>query len=123
MFASVFIMCRNKLYLCIKFEKLIFNHLSHYLNSFNILSPFQSGFRPNVSTTAALLKFTNNVVSSFGKGQFTGAVYIDLTKAFDLVDHYLLLDKLFAIGLDQKALLWFNAYLHNRLQCVLFQGH
>ncbi len=70
-----------------------------------------------------MLKFTNDVFTSFDQGQYTGAIFIDLSKAFDLVDHYLLLDKLFAIGLDQNALLWFNAYLHNRCQCVVFQGH
>ena len=49
----------------------------------------------------------------------TGAIFIDLTKAFDMVDHYLLLDKLCAIGLSQHSLCWFNAYLHNRRQCVI----
>ncbi len=104
------------------FEKLIFIQLSQYLNSFNILSPFQSGFRSKHSTTAALLKFTNDVFSSFHKGQLTGAIFIDLSKAFDMVDHYLLLDKLYSIGFSQHALLWFNSYLHSRRQCVVFQG-
>lgn len=104
------------------FEKLVFNQLSEYINHGNILSPFQSGFRPNFSTTTALLKFTNDVFSSFDGGQLTGAIFIDLSKAFDMVDHYLLLDKLYSIGLNQNALLWFNAYLHNRRQCVVFQG-
>lgn len=62
------------------------------------------------------------MLSSFDKSQFTGAIFIDLTKAFDLVDHYLLLDKLYSIGLNQNALLWFNSYLHSRQQCVVFQG-
>ncbi len=104
------------------FEKLIFNQLYQYINLCNILSPTQSGFRPNFSTTTALLKFTNDMFSSFYKGLLTGAIFIDLSKAFDLVDHYLLLDKLYSIGLSQNALLWFNAYLHNRHQCVIFQG-
>ncbi len=104
------------------FEKLVFNQLSQYLNLFNILSPFQSGFRPKHSTTTALLKFTNDVFSSFDKGQLTGAIFIDLSKAFDMVDHYLLLDKLYSIGLSQHALLWFSTYLHNRRQSVAFQG-
>ncbi len=104
------------------FEKLIFNQLSCYINNFNILSPLQSGFRPNFSTTSTLLKFTNDLFSAFDSGQTVGAIFIDLTKAFDLVDHYLLLDKLHHIGLDQNALCWFNAYLHCRRQYVTFNG-
>lgn len=106
--------------ICI-FEKLIFNQLSLYISSLNILSPVQSGFRLNFSTTTALLKFTNDVFSSFDKGQVTGAIFIDLSKAFDMVNHYLL-DKLSSIGLTRNALLWFNAYLHNRRQYVVYQG-
>ena len=52
----------------------------------------------------------------------TGAIFIDLTKAFDMVDHYLLLDKLYAIGLSSDSLLFFNSFLHHRSQCVTFQG-
>lgn len=101
------------------FEKLIFNQLSLYVNSFNIhLKPFHFGIRPKFSTSTGLLKCTNDVFTSFDQGQAIGAIFIDLSKAFDLVDHYVLLDKLSAIGLAQNALLWFNAYLHNRRHCV-----
>lgn len=50
------------------FEKLIFNQISDYVNELNILSPFQSGFRSNFSTSTALAKFTNDVFSSFDEG-------------------------------------------------------
>lgn len=52
----------------------------------------------------------------------TGAVFLDLTKAFDTFDHYLLLDKLHSIGLDRSSLLWFNCYLHHRQQSIFFKG-
>lgn len=52
----------------------------------------------------------------------TGVIFLNLTKAFDLVDHYLLLDKLNAIGLSRSAFLWFNSYLHQRHQCVSYKG-
>ncbi len=104
------------------FEKLIFNQISNYINHFNILSPFQSGFRPNFSTTTALMKFNNDLFTSFEKCQPIGAIFIDLSKAFDLMDHYLLLDKLHSLGFDQNSLLWFNSYLHNRRQSVSFQS-
>ena len=104
------------------FEKIIFNQISHYLKINNILSPSQSGFRPNHSTTTALVKLTNDIFSASDTGNLTGAIFIDLKKAFDLVDHYLLLDKLHAIGFSQNVLLWFNSYLHNRKQCVVLKG-
>ncbi len=86
------------------------------------MSPFQSGFRPNYSTTSALLKLTHDVYSALDSGDLIGAIFIDLKKAFELVDHYLLLDKLYAIGFSKNSLLWFNSYLHNRKQCVAVQG-
>ncbi len=64
-----------------------------YLENNNILSQFQSGFRPKYSTSA-LLKLTNDVYSALDSGDLIGAIFIDLKKAFDLLDHYLLLDKL-----------------------------
>ena len=96
--------------------------VSHYLKINNVLSPFQSGFRPNYSTTTALVKLTNDIFSASDSGDLTGAIFIDLKKAFDVVDHYLLLDKLYAIGFSQNVLLWFNSYFHNRKQCVVLQG-
>lgn len=104
------------------FEKLVFNQLYQYINEFNILSPFQSGFRSNFSITTALLKFTNDITSSSDNNMLTGAIFINLAKAFDTVDHYLLLDKLYAIGLSESSLLWFNSYFHHRYQCVFLQG-
>ena len=88
-----------------------------------MLSPSQSGFRSNHSTTTALLKRTNNIIFASNNNNLTRAIFIDLPKAFDLVDHYLLLDKLYSVGLSQNTLLWFNAYLHNRKQCVVLQGN
>lgn len=104
------------------FEKLIFNQLSKYLNDQTLLSPHQSGFRSNFSTTTALLKFTNDILSASDSNMPTGAIFIDLTKAFDMVDHYRLLDKLYAIGLSFDSLLFFYYFLHHRSQYVTFQG-
>lgn len=105
------------------FEKLIFKQLSHYVTECNILSPYQPGFRPNFSTTTALLKFTNYIFTASENGQLTAAIFLDLTKAFNIVDHYLLLNKLYSTGISRNSLLWLNSYLHNRRQCVNFTGN
>lgn len=76
------------------FEKLIYNKLSEFLNINNILSSSQSGFRPNHSITTALYSVADN-----------GEIFIDLTKAFDVVDRCMLSDKLHAIGLSENAIL------------------
>ena len=104
------------------FEKRIYNQLSHYLNTYNILSPSQSGFRSNHSTTTALLK----VQMTFSLHLITITLQVQFSlilQRHDLVDHYLLLDKLYSVGLSRNTLLWFNAYLHNRKQCVVLQGN
>lgn len=74
------------------------------------------------STTSALLKLTNHIFNGFNNNILTGALFIDLTTAFDMVDHYLLLDKLYSIGLNSSSILRFNSYLHLRRQCVSFRG-
>lgn len=61
--------------------------------------------------------------TSSENSELTGAIFLDLTKGFDIVDYYLLLDKLYSIGVSQNSLLWFNSYLHNRRQCVHFNGN
>uniref|UniRef100_A0A8C6NRV0 Reverse transcriptase domain-containing protein n=1 Tax=Nothobranchius furzeri TaxID=105023 RepID=A0A8C6NRV0_NOTFU len=104
------------------FEKLVFIQLSKYLEDNNLLSQYQSGFRKNFSTTTALLKFSNDIYSGFDNNLFGGAIFLDLTKAFDLVNHYLLLDKLYAFGLSRPSLLWFSSFLHHRSQFVSFNG-
>lgn len=60
--------------------------------------------------------------SGFDNNLLTDALFIDLTKAFDMVDHNLLLDMLQSIRLDRSSLLWFNSYHHHRQQCLAFKG-
>jgi len=74
--------CGVNNYCPISIAKLIFNQLSLFINSLNILSPLQSGFRPNFFTTTPLFKFTNYVFSSFDNGQATCAIFIDHFKGF-----------------------------------------
>ena len=103
-------------------EKLIFNQLYSYLSSNSIIDVKQSGFRPQHSTATALLNVTEDWLDSLDKGDIVGMVTIDLKKAFDTVDHAILLDKLKLIGLDKRACEWFLNYLTDRRQYTVVNG-
>ena len=103
-------------------EKVVFNQLYAFLNDNNIINVNQSGFRPRHSTLSTLLKVTEDWLNSMDKGEMTGMVTIDLQKAFDTVDHSILLDKLRLNGLDQHACEWFQNYLSDRVQCTVVNG-
>ena len=96
------------------FEKVVFNQLYDYLTFNKILSPNQFGFQPGKSTLDPLIQILNYIAESFNQNKFVVAVFLDLSKAFDLVNHKILLDKLKKIGLDEISLKWFNSYLSNR---------
>ena len=68
-------------------------------------------FQPTVT---ALVHFTDNILQSLDKGGFTGAVFLDLSKAFDTVDHVLLVEKLKIIRASSQVVKWFASYLESR---------
>ena len=80
----------------------------------NILTPHQFGFRKGFSTFDALNKFSNDIYTSLDKGNSTHAIFVDLKKAFDTVNHSILLQKLQHYGIRGCILNWFNDYLTNR---------
>ena len=107
---------------CMKlFERAVQNQLVSYLTDNNILCKEQSGFRKLHSTQTALLDITDYIYTNMDKGNLTGAVYIDLKKAFDCVDSETLLFKLECLGIKGNELEWFKNYLNNRRQCVQYE--
>ena len=95
-------------------EKHVHLQLSSYLNSNNLLFPLQSGFRPSHSTQTLLLHCLDLWYKALDNKKFVGVIFLDITKAFDTVNHELLLSKLSNLGLSASAVSWFQSYLSNR---------
>ena len=103
-------------------EKIVCNRLTLFLESNNLLSPNQYGFRKEHSTIHPLLHFMNNLTRATNAKKYSVAIFCDLRKAFDTVDHKILISKLNAIGVRGTALKWFVDYLNNRKQFVYIDG-
>lgn len=102
------------------FEQLITRKIVHSLSS--IVSPSQHGFLKGKSAVTNLLEFTSYAFSNFSSKLQTDTIYTDFSKAFDRVDHSLLLLKLDLIGFPVGLINWLSSYLLNRTQLVLFKG-
>ena len=89
------------------------NEVNH-LDSKDLLYEKQFNFQGNNSTEYAILQLIRDITRSFEKGEYTLGVFIDLSKAFDTVDHQILIKKLQYYGIDGTALEWFKSYLSNR---------
>ncbi len=98
------------------FERIVHRQLYSYLEENQLLHQEQSGFRPHHSTMDALLKVTDNFRKALDANELLGAVFIDLSKAFDSIDHELLLQKLESYGIHDSGLRWFQNYLSGRRQ-------
>ena len=103
-------------------ERAIFLQLIQYLDSNSILHPNHHGSRKGHSTTTALLQMYDSWVKAVDEGEMAGVMMIDLSAAFDMVDHGILLQKLEIMGLESSSLSWMENYLSGRSQCVCVDG-
>lgn len=104
------------------FERLLHSRLYNYLNKYELLIPNQYGFRHNHSTTLAVLDIQDKVTSALENRQSSVGIFLDLSKAFDSIDHSILIDKLNHYGIRGHALELFKSYLTNRKQFVVMQN-
>ena len=95
-------------------ERIMYNRLYEYFMNNDLLHENEFGFQINNSIEHVILQFTRDIVQNFDNGKFTLGVFIDLSKAFDTVDHQILLKKLKHYGVDEKTLAWFRSYLFQR---------
>ena len=100
-------------------EKVIATRLINYLENNKLLSEQQHGFRANRSTESAVLQFVSNVYKLLEQKLNVAGVFIDLSKAFDTLDHKILLNKMQHLGIRGLPLKLFQSYLSNRAQAVL----
>ena len=101
-------------------EKLVYKRLFKFLINNNLLNPNQFGFIKGYSTDYALLQLYDKITESLSNREHIIGVFMDLSKAFDTLDHKTLIHKLKSYGIRGLALSWFSDYLSNRQQYVVF---
>ena len=101
------------------FERAVYNRIVfQFLTDNNILFHHQFGFRPGHSTSHALINLVNKIATAVDSNKYLARVFLDLSKAFDTLDHDILLTKLEAYGITDTALKWITDYFRHRKQFV-----
>ena len=104
-------------------ERVVVRQLSEYLSANGLLPTLQSGFRKHHSTESGLLRVLSDILSSVDKGQISLLALLDVSAAFDTVDHSILLDRLsISFGLTGSALDWMRSFIVGRTQTVHYCG-
>lgn len=104
-------------------ERAVAMQLKQYMSDHNLHEPFQSAYKQFHSTESALLKVHNDVLCAMENQGVTVLVLLDLSSAFDTIDHAVLLARLHHhLGVDGTILDWFKSYLYDRTQCVYING-
>ena len=103
-------------------EKLYNNRLTNFIENHNLLTNGQYGFRNNMSTALALLQLTEDIIANTDASKYTVGVFIDLKKAFDTINHNILVKKLHYFGIRGEASSWISSYLSSRRQFVNIEG-
>ena len=96
----------------------MYNRLSNYLTKYNLLTFSQHGFSASSSTTTALVDVMSYINAAVSNKEYCIALYLDISKAFDCINHKILLMKLEQYGIRGAALKWFTSYLELRSQYI-----
>ena len=100
-------------------EKAVLRQLHDHLQTNNLCNPFQSAYRSGCSTETALLRVVNDLLMAMDEDKISVLLLLDLSAAFDTVDHNILISRLETVfGLRSTVLDWFKSYLHGRQQFV-----
>ena len=104
-------------------ERCVFVQMVNYLEENDLLHPSHHGFRAKHSTLSALIQMFDTWIEAFEDDEVSAVIMLDMSAAFDVVDHGILLSKLELYGFEESALSWINSYLRNRSQSVFIEGH
>ena len=105
------------------FEKLISRQLNTFLDNNNIIVKHRSSFHRNHSTETSLLQSTEMWLKSMDQIQINGIIFLDMKKAFDTIDHQILLSILQTYGIRDHTFKWFQSYLSQRKQICMFNNY
>uniref|UniRef100_A0A1B6MAK8 Reverse transcriptase domain-containing protein n=1 Tax=Graphocephala atropunctata TaxID=36148 RepID=A0A1B6MAK8_9HEMI len=100
------------------YERIVHSQLMTFLEEHHLLDDNQHGFRNGRSTISAAVEYLESIIDSVDKGEHALGIFMDLSKAFDSVDHSILIKKLNYLGINLNNLKWFQSYLTNRVQYV-----
>ena len=103
-------------------ERVIFNQMVAYITENSLVHPNHHAYRAGQNTTTALLQMYDVWLDSLEKGEMAGVCFLDMSAAFDIVDHPLLMKKLSLYGFESDMLEWVSSYLSERSQCVSIDG-
>ena len=101
-------------------ERIMYKRVYSFMSRFNLLSDCQFGFRSKRSSSMALLEAYNKIVTDLDNNKHLVGIFLDLSRAFDTINHDILLSKLVHYGVPGNALEWFRNYLSNRPQYCTF---
>ena len=104
------------------FEKVMASYVIDFFENNNMLYKYQFGFRKKHSTSHAIITLVERVSKALDTGKYVVGVFLDLNKAFDTVDHSILLNKLYLYGIRGNIYNWFKSYLTNRSQYVEYNN-
>lgn len=114
----------NIMYISKLIEKVVTNQITNHVTSYDLDEMYQSAYKANTSTETALLKVKSDILNAVDRQEVVFLVLLDLSAAFDTVDHKILLKRLHnRMGISGTALKWFETYLESRRCCVFIDGH